>query len=418
MENGELEAEKVDIYSYLTVLTTYHRFIFLNFLGICVIVAIISFFLPQWYRATTTILPPERETLNFGAASSLLGAASGFATSLSLPFMATPSDIIAAILKSRTVAKAVVEKENLMQVYKTRSMEAALRELFSHVSVNVAQEGIVSLSYEDKDRERAASVTNCFVEELDRVNRETSTSKAKNARMFIEGRLEEAQKDLNQTEEALRKFQEENKTLVLDDQMRTAIEKAADLKAEMVSSEIELNVLSKTMSPSHPQIQSLRSRINEIKRQLEVLESGNQKESPEGKTVLDVPFDEVPSLSLQLARLIREVKIQEKIFELLTQQYEQQKIEETKDTPTIQVLDKAIPPEKSIRPKRALLVGISGILSLLTSTVFVFGLEYFKRSKKRNPERVEKLEALWGFWRRDVEDLKKKVFFRGKKDSS
>jgi tyrosine-protein kinase Etk/Wzc len=418
MENKEAESEKIDIYSYLTVLIGYRRFIFLNLLGVCVIVAIISFLLPSWYRATTTVLPPERETLSLGLTSSLAGAVSGLGTSYSLPFMATPSDIIAAILKSRTVAEAVLEKENLMKAYETKSREAALRELFSRVSVSVSPEGIVSLSYEDKDKIRAAKVANRFVGEMDRVNRETSTSQAKNARMFIEERLTKTQSDLNKAEEDLRNFQEENKTLLLDSQMKTAIEKAADLKAEMVSAEIELNVLSKTMSSSHPQIQSLRSKINEIKRQLETLELGNQKEESKDKTVLDVPFTEVPSLSLKLARLVREMKIQEKVFELLTQQYEQYKIEETKNTPTIQVLDKAIPPEKRFKPKRALLVGISGILSLFASTVFVFGLEYFKKSKQRNPEGMAKLEALMGAWRKDVEDLKKKISFRQKKDSS
>jgi len=161
----------------------------------------------------------------------------------------------------------------------------------------------------------------------------------------------------------------------------------------------------------------LRSRINEIKKQLEILERGNQKEDYVGKTVLDVPFAEVPSLSLKLARLFREVKIQEGIFGLLTQQYEQYKIQETKDTPTIQVLDKAVPPEKRAKPKRARLVGISGILSIFVSMVFIFGLEYFKRSKQKNPEAIERLEALLGAWRRDVEDLKKKISFRQKKDS-
>jgi tyrosine-protein kinase Etk/Wzc len=418
MENRELEAEKIDIYSYLTILVGYRRFIFLNFLGVCLIVAVISFLLPSWYRATTTVLPPERETLSLGLTSSLAGAISGLGTSYALPFMATPSDVIAAILKSRTVAEAVLEQEHLMKAYETKSREAALRELSSRVSVSVSPEGIVSLSYEDKDKIRAAGVANRFVEEMDRVNRETSTSQAKNARVFIEERLTKTQGDLSKAEEDLRNFQEENKTILLDSQMKTAIEKAADLKAEMVSSEIELNVLSKTMSPYHPQIQSLRSKINEIKRQLETLELGNQKEESKDKTVLDVPFAEVPSLSLKLARLVREVKIQERVFELLTQQYEQYKIEETKNTPTIQVLDKAIPPEKRFKPKRGLLVGISGILSLFASTVFVFGLEYFKKSKQRNPEGMAKLEALLGAWRKDVEDLKRKFSFRQRKGSS
>jgi len=417
MEGERTEAEKVNIYTYLTILVGYRRFIFLNLAGVCLIVAIISLLLPSWYRATTTILPPGSEALSLGAASSLMGTASGLAASFSLPFMASPSDIIAAILKSRVVGEAVVEKENLMEAYKTLSMEKALRELASRVSIHVTQEGLISLSYEDKDRIRSAKVANRFVQEMDRINQETSSSQAKNARMFIEERLGQTQRELTRSEENLRRFQEENKTILLDDQMKAAIEKAANLKAEMVSSEIDLNVLSKTLSFSHPQIKSLRSKISEIKKQLEILELGNQKEDSEEKTVLDVPFAEVPSLSLKLARLIREVKIQEGVFELLTQQYEQYKIQETKDTPTIQVLDRAVPPEKRARPKRALLVGLSGILSIFASTVFVFGLEYFKRSKQKDPQAVERLELLLGAWRKDVEDLKKKISFRQKKDS-
>jgi uncharacterized protein involved in exopolysaccharide biosynthesis len=417
MDNKESEQEKVDIFSYLTVLVSYRRFLFLNFVGVCVIVAIISLFLPQWYRATTTILPPQTESLNLGIASSLLGAASGLGSSYSLPLMATPSDVFAAILKSRTVTEAVVEKENLMTAYKVKSKDAAIKELSSRMAVNVTSEGLITLSYEDRERNRTADVANCFVQELDRVNRETSSSKAKNARIFIEERLAQTQKDLSSAEENLQKFQETNKTLVLDDQMKSAIQKAADLKAEMVSSEIELNVLGKTMSPSHPQIQSLRSRVNEMKRQLDLLEWGNQKEKPEEKTILDVFFNQVPSLSLQLARLIREVKIQETVFELLTQQYEQYKIEENKDTPTVQVLDKAVPPERRARPKRAFLVAISGILSLFASIAFVFGQEYVKRSRKRNPEGFNRLETLLGVWRKDIEDLRKKFSFRSRKKS-
>jgi tyrosine-protein kinase Etk/Wzc len=420
MENGKTESERIDVYTYLTILVGYRRFIFFNLVTVCLIVAVISLFLPSWYSSTTTILPPGGETFGLGMASSFmgLGTASGLATSYSLPFMATPSDVFAVMLKSRAVGEEVVNKEGLRQVYKTESMERTLAELFSHLSVRVTEEGLISLSFEDRNRVRAAKVANRFVQELDRINRETNSSQAKNARIFIEERLTQTQIELTRTEESLRRFQEENKTILLDDQMKAAIEKAADLKAQMISEEIELNVLSKALSPSHPQIKSLRSKIDEMKKQLEILQLGDQKENPEEKTVLDVPFTNVPSLSLKLARLIREVKIQEGVFELLTQQYEQYKIQETKDTPTIQVLDKAFPPEKRARPQRALLVVLSGVLSIFASTVFIFGLEYFKRSKQRNPQAVERLESLLGAWRKDVEDLRKKLFFKRKEDSS
>ncbi|MFQ6002891.1 MAG: GumC family protein, partial [Candidatus Zixiibacteriota bacterium] len=339
-------------------------------------------------------------------------------TSMSLPLMTSPSDVLGAIVKSRTVALGVIEKENLMETYKTKSKEDALGELFSHTQVKVTPEGIISLSFEDKDRFKAAEVANCFVEELDRVNRETNISQAKNARIFIEERLAQTKKDLTKAEENLRRFQEENKAVSLDEQMRASIEGAADLKAQMVAAEIELNVLRKTMSPAHPQIQGLKSRIKEIKKQLDIWEFGNQKESPEEEKILNVPFSQVPALSMELARLVREVKIQSAVFELLTNQYEQYKIQETRDTPTIQVLDKAIPPEKRSKPKRAFLVGLAGILSLVSSIIFVFGLEYFKKSKEKNPEEFERIQALLGAWRKDMEDLKKKIFFRQKKDSS
>lgn len=414
----EPEKEKISLYSYLSVIVGYRRFILLNFLGVCVAVAILSLFLPSWYSANTTILPPQREKLGLGLVSSLAGGISEFGTSMSLPLMVSPSDVIAAILKSRSVALAVIEKEDLMKTYHTKTKEDALRELFSHTQVKVTPEGLVSLSFEDKNRFKAAGVANRFVEELDRVNREINTSQAKNARIFIEGRLVQTKEDLTKAEEDLKKFQEENKAVSLDAQMRASIEEAANLKAQMVAAEIELNLLSKTMSPSHPQIQGLNSKINELKRQLDIWEMGNPKKESEERKILDVPFSQVPALSLELARLVREVRIQSGVFELLTNQYEQYKIQETRDTPTIQVLDKAFPPDRRSKPKRTFLVGLAGVLSLVTSVVFVFGLEYFKKSKQRNPEEFERIQALLGAWRKDTEDLKKKISFRRERDSS
>jgi len=410
------EKERITLYSYLTILIGYRRFIFVNLLGVCVVVAILSLFLPSWYTARTSILPPQREGLSL--TSSRVGGVAEFGTSMSLPFMATPSDVIAAILKSRAVAIGVIEKENLMEIYNVETKENALKELFSRTEVGVTSEGIIFLSFEDKDKFKAAKVANRFVEELDRVNQETNISQAKNARIFIEERLAQTKRELSKAEENLRRFKEENKAISLNEQTKAAIEAAADLKAQMVASEIELNVLHKTMSPSHPEIQRLKSRIKEIKKQLDTWEFGSQKENPEEEKALDVPFSQVPTMSMKLARLDREVRIQSAVFELLTNQYEQYKIQETRDIPTIQVLDKAFPPEKRSRPKRAVLVGLAGIMSLVTSGVFVFGLEYFKRSKEKNPKEFQRLEMLLGAWRKDMEDLKKKISFRQRKDSS
>jgi uncharacterized protein involved in exopolysaccharide biosynthesis len=277
----------------------------------------------------------------------------------------------------------------------------------------VENEGIISIDFEDRNRDRAARVANLLVEELDQVNRLTSTSKAKNARIFIEERLNQTQSNLQASEDSLRSFQERNKAIVLDEQMKVAVQAAAQLKAEMTSAEIQMNVLGKNMSPDHPQIQQLRTRINEIRRQLGLLESDSTT-TKENK-VLGVPFSQAPSLSLELARLTREVKIQERLFELLTQQYEQYKIEETKDTPTVQVLDKASPPETKYKPKRASMVLIAGIASLFLSVIFSFSLEYIERTRRKQPEDYRKIEEMISVVRKDLASLKNVISFKKNK---
>lgn len=408
-ESTSKELENINLYSYLVVLVKYRRFIFFNFIFISFTVGLLSLFLPNWYRAKTTLLPPERGGLGMGLSSSLFGEFSAL-SGLSLPITATPSDVFAAILKSRAVVEPVMKEEDLLKVYGARKMEDGLKEFFSHLQVNVENEGIISIDFEDRNRDRAARVANLLVEELDLVNRTTSTSKAKNARIFIEERLSQTQTKLKAAEDSLKSFQERNKAIVLDEQMKATVQAAAELKAEMTSAEIQMNVLGKNMLPDHPQIQQLRTRINEIRKQLGLLESGSA--DAKDNKVLGVPFSQAPSLSLELARLTREVKIQEKLFELLTQQYEQYKIEETKDTPTVQVLDKASPPESKYKPKRAVMVLIAGIVSLFLSVIFSFSLEYIERTKRKQPEDYEKIEEMISVVRKDLASLKNVISFK------
>jgi tyrosine-protein kinase Etk/Wzc len=412
-ESISTEQENINLYNYLAVLVKYRRFIFFNFIFICFTVGLLSFFLPNWYRAKTTLLPPERSVMGgIGLSSSLLGEFSSL-SGLSLPMTATPSDVFAAILKSRAVVEPVIKEENLLKIYGVRKMEDGLREFFSHLQVKVENEGIISIQFEDKNKDRAARVANLLVEELDQVNRMTSTSKAKNARIFIEERLNQTQTNLKAAEDSLKSFQERNKAIVLDEQMKASVQAAAELKAEMTSAEIQMNVLGKNMLPDHPQIQQLRTRINEIRRQLSMLGSGSQ--NAKDSKVLGVPFSQAPSLSLELARFTREVKIQEKLFELLTQQYEQYKIEETKDTPTVQVLDRAFPPETKYKPKRATMILIAGIAGLFLSVIFSFSLEYIERTKRKQPEEYKKIEEMISVVRKDLAGLKNVIRFKKNK---
>jgi uncharacterized protein involved in exopolysaccharide biosynthesis len=86
-------------------------------------------------------------------------------------------------------------------------------------------------------------------------------------------------------------------------------------------------------------------------------------------------------VNLGYARLKRDALIQQKLFELLTQQYELAKIEEAKDELTFQVIDYAIAPETRIKPQRTLMVVLAGVVSLFLGIFIVFFLEYLYKQK-------------------------------------
>ncbi len=395
----------MNLWDYLMVLAKWRRMIGFNFLGVCLLVVVISLFLPKWYAATTSVLPPQEEGGGISLPSGLASLAS-LSGGLSLPGTATTSDVFAAILKSRSVAERVIRKNELMRVYKKRDLQEAMQTLHDHTDIDVSPEGIIKIKVTEKDPRLAARVANSLVEALDEVNQEKSTSRAKSARLFIEERLDSTKADLKRAEERLKRFQESHKAISLSDQTKAAIEKAADLRAEKAILEIELGVLRQTMGGDHPQIQRLRTQIGEYDRQIKKMEFGGKE-----KDFL-LPFSQVPSLALELARSTRDLKVEEGIFELLTKQYEQAKIQEKRDTPTVQVLDEAIPPTRKSKPKRAVLVGLAGLLSLFVGVFLAFGLEYVE--KVGTSEDSQKISRISSLLRDDYLHLREKLTRKGR----
>ncbi len=402
-----MQEKEANLWDYLMVLAKWRRMIGLNFIGVCLLVVLISLFLPKWYTATTSILPPQGEGGGLSLPSGL-GTLASLSGGLSLPGASTPSDVFAAILKSRSVAEMVIKKNGLLKVYRTKDLQEAMKTLHSHTDVDVSPEGIIRIKVTEKDPRLAARVANSLVKALDGVNREKSTSRAKSARIFIEERLDSTRAELQRAEERLKRFQEVHKAISLSDQTKAAIEKAADLRAEKALLEIQLGVLRQSMGNNHPQVQRLRTQINEYDKQLRKMEFGS------GEDDFLLPFSQVPLFALELARSTRDLKVEEEIFELLTQQYEQAKIQEKRDTPTVQVLDEAIPPTQKSKPKRTVLVGLAGLLSLFVGIFLAFGLEYMERV--RSSEDSQKISRISSLLRADYLRLRNLLTRKRKED--
>ncbi|MFZ5517142.1 MAG: GumC family protein [Candidatus Zhuqueibacterota bacterium] len=404
-----MEKRKITTLDYLSILVKWRKMIIINSLIFCFFVAVVSLIIPKYYTATATIMPPTSESSDLGL-SSLLSKIPGGSFTANMGLVSEETNTFLAILNSRSVMQNVIEKFNLIQRFKSKNIEEAVRTLSQLVVVKVNDEGTISLSmkintpfFAGKTKEREAAelakdIANYFLIELDRVNRELKTDKARSTRIFIERRYHQNLVDLIKAEDDFRSFQIQYGAISLPEQVEVGITAAAELKAQIISKQVELGVMKKYLSESHQEFMKTQSQLQELESKYNDFRYGTKldKNNSINSQSLDLfpPFSDIPDLGIQYARLYREVKLQETLLEFILPQYEQAKIQEAKDTPTVQVLDKAIAPIKRSSPKRMLLVLASGIISLLFFSMMAYiavNLEYIKQSDSNRYSRIQQI---------------------------
>lgn len=328
---------------------------------VTVLAIVLSLILPKWYSATAVILPPSSGQSTLGAAA-LLGNL-GFGNILGEN---QSQSRYLAILKSKSLLAAVAKKFNLQEKYGCDNMEKTLQQLEGNMQVDVGDEMQISVTFFDKDQEMVAKIANYAVHILDSLNIMLATTQANNNRQFIESRVNIVLDSLSILENEITRFMKKNDLLSINEQVSVAITKAADLKAQMMSKEIELAVAKKLLDKNS-------SQIAKLKLQLQSIQSAyNQFFSDATKNKLFPNLENIPELEKEYIRLKRKAEYFTKLLEYLGPQYEQAKIEAAKTVPTVQVLDQAVRPERKVKPKRAKIVIISFVISLILSLYIAY----------------------------------------------
>ncbi|MDD2890924.1 MAG: Wzz/FepE/Etk N-terminal domain-containing protein [bacterium] len=362
--------KKIGLLDYIRVLVEYRKFIFWNTFIITAFALIISLIIPEKYTSTASLLPPLSGTEmlgNIGTSMLGLGSISGLTGN-------TPSDLFAAILKSKPVMDGVIKDGQLMKVYKTRTMKGTYSILSKSTIISVTPEGIILLSVTGNTPELAKLMTDSYIKNLDLINKNLLMSIGKRNRIFIEKRLEEVKNKLKLTEDSLCEFQGINKTISLQDELQPILVAIADIKAKIISDEITLAMLRDYATEENPEVVRINSELKELNVKLHKMEY--EKDGSHFGIGFSVPLNNLPTVSLELLRLTRDIKIQEKVLGLLTEQYELAKSQEIKDSPTINILEHPTIPERKSYPKRSVIIIIAFMLSLFTAVFFAFCLNW------------------------------------------
>jgi uncharacterized protein involved in exopolysaccharide biosynthesis len=310
--------------------------------------------------------------------------------------MVTPSDVYARILESRTIAERIIERFDLKTRFAADYFKQTYEVLMSQSEFKVTDEGLLLISFEDKDPTVAADVVNAFVEELDRVNREIALERVRQNRSFIEERLAQVKQELASARKEFEDFQLENRAVDFDEQTRLAVEQAVKLKITLTELDIELKMSERNLAEDNPELVELRRRRRLVSEQLRQLEESNPDSS-----FFSLPVASIPTLRGQYEVLYSRVTVGESLYRILLEQLEQAKIQENENIPTISILDRAKPPDTKSRPKRLLIVGGTFGLSVLFAVFMAAFLEYLARLKQNSPEDYARVlffaEAFFGW---------------------
>lgn len=314
----------------------------------------------EWYSATLTVVPSQRS--QDIAAMSLAAKLPG------LESFSTDVQRIQAVLASSSVADEVIRKFDLETQYGTSHLELAREALHQHCTVGVDRKSsVVWLTCEDPEPQRAMDMAKSFGEVGNKVFGRVSVSSAREERVFLEGQVANARRDVDEASRKLREFQEQHKVIDLPEQSKAVISAMAQIKGEMVSKQIELSYLNGFSGRGESNVVQLEQQISVMAKKLEQLEAQTvaQVGSGAGSANFFPNAMNVPQLRFELEQLMREQKIQETVFGLMTQRFEMARVDEARDTSSFQILDSPTLPTFRSRPRRRNIVamGLAGGLA-------------------------------------------------------
>jgi uncharacterized protein involved in exopolysaccharide biosynthesis len=390
---------RLPVAPFLEILIHRRRLVGLLTLGAAICAALLALVWPVTYETSLTILPPEPASpFMLGAQSlesSLASLQIGFAQS-------NASALYADMLRSRSVRRYVIDKLDLREAYgldmpdTLKAYTYALDQLNSDTGVITFRNGLIIVVarahtgfFPGPDakltaRARAAQIANAFAEGLEVVNRTKNTNQARRARLYLEGQIAQSTVALEGAGNALATFQREHMAISLDDQVRAGIENAGSLEAEVIAREVALGVARETMSGMNPEVRRLESEIASLREQLGNMQRGLGAGGPVGGSGDGAwGLEQLPEIGRQYALRLRDVKIQERLYELLTEQLYQARIKETETLPVIQVLDEAVAPVFKKSPIVRKVTLIAGMLGFLTAVLLAYALTWWEKYEWR-----------------------------------
>lgn len=383
-----------------------HRRSLFRTAGIGALISVlIVFLIPKRYESTTRIMPPESS----GTSATLLAALAGRGSSelgglgtlaASLLGVRTSGPLFVDLLRSGTITGDLIDRFDLQKAYGKRYRIDTTKKLTHRTAVvEDKKSGVISITVEDSDPVRARDLAQAYLDELNLLVNRTNTSSARLERSFIEQRLQTAEAELERAQKEMSDFSSTHSTIDIKEQTRATVEAAAKLQAQVIVEQSELDSLRQIYGDENVRIRAARARILNLKAQLKAIAGTSEPLQEDGsvapgemaalnETGADYPpLRQIPRLAVPYADIYRHVRVQEAVYELLTQQYELARIQEAKDVPVIRVIDPPGVPEKKSFPPRILFILLLTLAIVIAAAGWILMCDQWDRMDVQDPRR-------------------------------
>jgi uncharacterized protein involved in exopolysaccharide biosynthesis len=369
---------------------------------------LVAFLIPKSYTSTTQLMPPDPQSTSGMAMMAAMAAKAGgglAGVAGDLLGLKSSGALFIGVLRSQTSQDRLIEQFGLKKVYGTPLVMDARLRLDENTSISEDKKsGIITISVTDHNPQRAAALAGAYIDQLNTLVSELSTSSAHRERVFLEERLKVAKQDLDNASNQLAQFSSKNNTLDIQQEGKAMLDAAGSIAGEMIAAQSQLEGLRQIYTDNNSRVRALKARVRELRKQLEKL-GGTQAEeaniaSPAATQAADpstakagggLPYPTIRSLPLlgaKYADYYRRAKIQETVYELLTEQFELAKVQEAKETPSVKVLDPARVPERKSYPPRLVIMFLGTFLAFAMSVVWVMGSARWDEVEPQDPRKV------------------------------
>ena len=391
-----MKQEERNLLDYIYVLVKWRRLIIVPVLVVAAATAVISLVLPKSWTTRTTLLPPAEEGEQLGL-SVLLGPA--LSSNLTGLVGTTPSERLVTILGSNRVLGAVVDRFGLIEGYGAPNRDVAIEMLDDRVEEELAADGTLIIDVTASSAELAADMANEIARQIDVVNRSRKSGQAGALREFLHQRLQATEGELRDSGLALQQFQEKHGLVDIEAQTNATVEVVRTIVQELALLEVELSVLSKSLDSEHQErqvkeleVSALHEQLLKMRGDMQVKRDGALSSAFE---TLGPPLKSLPQLGFEFAQLSLDMTLKEQIIGFLGAKYEEARYREALNTPTIQVLDRAMPPAMRSAPRRTVMVVVAAAVSLVISVLLAFALEASTRLEGEQRAKIESIKEAW-----------------------